>query len=281
MATIKVLSAIRFDSIAKYRDMLIKEHDFEVKWVPSIEQLKTRMAEKENYTDVLVIDNTLGDVHGLIEEVRSQRPSLLIILVDEDADFALPGRADEISTQPFKDNELVKLVKRVYEDRRLVTMRADALPPVREFAKKIMKAQRGPAKIQAAVDAIFELGLDYVAFFQVTMSTDPPLVSVVAQAGDDKTKRIAPQKQNYNDSLIGIVAQDGKTRIVRKEDTPNHPFVSRGKYGLGVAVPVGTTIRFGVFLACQESPEMNEQRLMMVELVSAQLASAMARDARS
>ncbi|MCI0711617.1 MAG: hypothetical protein L0154_15790 [Chloroflexi bacterium] len=281
MAKIKVLGAIRFEAITKYREMLIKEDDFDVKWVPGIEQLNNHMTDKENRTDVLVIDNTLGDVHSLIEELRQQYPSLLIILVDEDADFALPGRADEISTQPFKDNELVKLVKRVYEDRRLVTMRADALPPVREFAKKIMKAQRGPAKIQAAVDAIYELGVDYVAFFSVTMSTDPPLVSVVAQAGDEKTMRIAPQKQDYNDSLIGTVAQDGKTRIVRKDDEPNHPFVSRGKYGLGVAVPVGTTIRFGVFLACQESSDINEQRLMMLELVSAQLASAMAREARS
>lgn len=280
MPDIEVLAAIRFDAISRYRDALIKEPDFEVRWVPDLDQLQLQLGNKEKRTDVLVVDNSLGDIHDLIDELRQHYPRLLIILVDEEADFALPGRADEISTQPFKENELVKLIKRVYEDRRLVTMRADALPPVRQFAKKIMKAQRGPAKIQAAVNAIQELGFDYVAFYSIT-PTDPPMISLTAQAGDEQSTRLAPQKQAYDDSLVGWVAQNGETRIVHKEDELNHPFVSRGKYSTGVCVGVGTTIRFGAFIACNETDEVNKQDVLMLELVSAQLASALAREARS
>jgi hypothetical protein len=47
-------------------------------------------------------------------------------------------------------------------------------------------------------------------------------------------------------------------------------------------VPVGTTMRFGVILACREQPDaITQQNVMMLEVVSAQLASALARQARS
>lgn len=280
MPKIKVLAAIRFEAIASYREALIKEPEFDITWVPNIEQLNQALTDKEKAQDVLVIDNTLGDVYSLIDQLRRKYPSLLIIQVDEDADFALPGKADEISTQPLKDSELVKLIKRVYEDRRLATLRADAMPPVRQFAKKIMKAQRGPAKIQAAVEAIKELGFDYVAYY-AAQQTEPPTISLAAQAGDEKLKRVAPQKQDYESSLVGTVTRSGETRIVSEEDEINHPFISRGPFKSGVAVAVGTTIRFGVVLACNEGEDINSQNVMMLELVSAQLASALAREARS
>jgi hypothetical protein len=279
MLKIHILAAIRFEALAKYREYMIKEEEFEIIWVPTIENLQETLADQKRRIEVLVVDNALGDVHDLIDDLRRKYPRLLIILVDEDADFALPGRADEISTNPFQNDQLIRLIKRVYEDRRLVTLRADALPPVREFAKKLMKAQKGPAKIQAAVDTIFELGFDYVGYY-VVQTTDPPGVSLTSQAGDEKVKRIAPQKLDYNESVVGLVAQDGQSRIIGKDDTPNHPFVARGKYGKGVCVAVGTTIRFGVIIACKEVPEMDEQSTLMMELVSAQLSSALAREAR-
>lgn len=280
MQKIKVLAAIRFAAIAKYREALIKQPEFEVAWVPSIEQLNETLNDKDKKMDVLVLDSSLGDVYDLIDDLRGKYPSLLIIQVDEEADFAMPGRADEISTEPFKDNELIKLIKRVYEDRRLVTLRADAMPPVRQFAKAIMKAQKGPAKMQTAVDAIKELGFDYVAFYSV-QQTDPPIISLTAQAGEEAIKRVAPQKQDYSTSLIGTIAQNGQTRIVGKDDEPNHPFISRGQFGAGVCVAVGTTIRFGVVIACNTDEYINPQNVMMLELVSAQLSSALARDARN
>lgn len=279
MAKIKVLGAIRFEAMAKYREFLIKETEFEMTWAPSFDSLTQTLADKAKRIDVLVVDQTLGDVHTLIDELRKSYPQLLIILVDEEADFAMPGRADEISTEPFKDDQLIKLVKRVFEDRRLVTLKSDALPPVRQFAKKIMNAQKGPAKVQAAVEAIQELGFDYVAFYTV-QGTEEKTMSVSAQAGDAQVTRIAPQKQDYNTSLVGWVAQNGQTRIVKKEDELNHPFVARGKFGRGVCVAVGSTIRFGVLMACQEKEDLNEQSALMLELISAQLASALAREAR-
>lgn len=280
MAKIKVLGAIRFEEMAKFRENLIKEEEFEMTWVPSFDSLTQTLDDKAKRIDVLVVDQLLGDVHSLIDNLRKSYPQLLVILVDEDADFAMPGRADEISTEPFKDDQLIKLIKRVFEDRRLVTLKSDALPPVRQFAKQIMGAQKGPAKVQAAVEAIQELGFDYVAFYTV-QTTEPPEMRVSAQAGDEKVTRVAPQTQDYNTSLVGWVSQNGQTRIVKKEDELNHPFISRGKFGRGVCVAVGSTIRFGVLMACQKNEELNEQSALMLELISAQLASALAREARN
>jgi hypothetical protein len=280
MTTIKVIAAIRFEAINEYREAMTKAKEFDISWVPSIDHMNQKLDESDKQFEVVVVDSSLGDVYDLIDDLRSKHPHLLIIQVDEEADFALPGRADEISTNPLEDDQLVKLIKRVYEDRRLATLRADALPPVRQFAKRIMKAERGPAKIQAAVDTIRELGFDYVAYYSF-QNIDPPMISLATQAGDEKLKRVAPQKRDYDTSLVGKVAQDGETRIVSKDDDPNHPFVSRGQFGSGVAVAVGTTIRFGVLFACNRDPEINSQYVMMLELISAQLSSALAREARS
>jgi hypothetical protein len=279
MQTIKVVAAIRQEAIPKYREAIETEPKFETTWVNSYDALRQALTDSEKRGDVLVVDATLGDAHDLIEELRQRYTKMLIILVDEDADFALPGRADEISTAPFKDNELIKLMKRVYEDRRLVTLRADALPPVRIFAKKIMNAQKAPAKIQAAVETIQEIGFDYVAFYSLQM-TDPPMISLTHQVGgDEQLRRLSPQKQDYNDSLVGVVAQTGQTRVVGKDDTPNHPFISRGKFTTGVCAAVGSTIRFGVILAGINDLD-NKEKVLMLELVASQLGSALAREAR-
>ncbi|NDJ76289.1 MAG: GAF domain-containing protein [Chloroflexi bacterium] len=239
------------------------------------------LADSKKRTDVFVVDNSLGDVYELVSELRQTYPRLLILMVDEEADFGMPGHADEVSVEPFKDDDLLKRIKRLTEERSLQTLRADALPPVRQFAKSLRRAGPGQSRQQAAVEAIKELGYDYVAFYSV-MPTTPPELSMNAQVGPHAVTAIAPQKQDYQASLVGWVAQNGQSRIVGPDDEPNHPFVKQGRFGAGACVPVGTTLRFGVLLACREQPNaITEQNVLMLELVSAQLASAMAKQARS
>jgi GAF domain-containing protein len=227
------------------------------------------------------VDHGLGGVFEFIRELRNAYPRLLILLVDEEADFGTPGYADEVSVEPFHNDDLLRRIKRLTEERMVETLRADALPPVRAFAKALRRAGPGPAKQQAAVEAILELGYDFVAFYNLTPTT-PPELTLGAQVGAQAVMAMAPQKQDYDGSLVGWVAQNGQSRVVGPNDDPNHPFVKQGRFGAGACIPVGTTLRFGVILACRDQPDaISQQNVLMLELVSAQLASALAKQARS
>ncbi|NJL92870.1 MAG: hypothetical protein HC915_03665 [Anaerolineae bacterium] len=279
----KILAAIQLPSIARYREGLRKEPTFEVNLVTSLDKARDTLDDPAQQIDVFVVDSGLGEVHEIIREVRQSYPRLIILLVDENADFAMPGRADDVSTTPFEDNDLVNRIKRLNESRRLQTLRADALPPVRQFAKSILKATStgSVSKQQAAVEAVKELGYDYVAFYKV-LPGDPPDVSLLAQVGADDAKREAPKKPALNDSMVGWVVQNGKSRTITPTEEINHPLVKSGRFKIGVGVPVGTNLRFGVLIACKEAEaSISQENVMMLELISAQLASALAKDARS
>ena len=209
------------------------------------------LADSQKPTSVFVIDSGLGDVYELVKRLRQSYPRLLIVLVDGGADFSLPGQADEVSVDPFEDGDLIRRIKRLAEERSLETLRADALPPVRAFAKSLRRARPGQAKQQAAVEAIQELGYDYVAFYNL-IPTDPPSLRLGAQIGPDALTASAPQQQDVHTSLVGWVTQNGQSRIVAPHDEPNHPFIHQGRFQAGVCVPVGTTMRFGAILACRQ-----------------------------
>ncbi len=277
---ISVLVAVRLASSVRYRENLSQDPMFKLTIVSNIKDVEETLADKTKSFDVLVVDVELGEIHDLTTALRQKHPRLLIIEVDEEADFSLPGQADDISNNPFENDELLKKIKRLVEDRRLETLRADSLPSVRTFAKALMRAKGGPAKTQAAVTAIQELGYDYVAFFKVT-PTDPPVVSAAAQAGSRAVTSSAPTKLPYDNSVVGQVAQDGQSYIVGPDSTPNHPFIARGRFGAGVCVPVGNNMRFGVVFAAKDVPgSISQENVLMLELISAQLASALAREAR-
>jgi len=278
---IHVLAAVRLSTIAQYRENLSKDSQLKVTLVTSEAEAREKLADSQTRTDVFVVDNGLGGVFELIKELRQTYPRLLILLVDEDADFGMPGHADEVSVEPFEHDDLLKRIKRLSEERSLQTLRADALPPVRSFAKSLRRAGAGQSKQQAAVEAIKELGYDYVAFYSV-LPTTPPELALGAQVGPNSLTSMAPQKQDYEHSLVGWVCQNGQSRIVGPDDEPNHPFIKQQRFGAGVCVPVGTTLRFGVIFACREQTNaITQQNVMMLELVSAQLASALAKQSRS
>jgi hypothetical protein len=275
-----VLAAVRLPSVARFRENLTKDAKLKASVVTSEQAAREVLADPEKRTDVFVVDNGLGNVYDLIKELRMTYPRLLILMVDEDADFGMPGRADDVSTEPFKDDDLIKKIKRLAEERRLETLRADALPPVRNFAKSLRKAGKGLGKQQAAVEAVRELGYDYVAFYAIA-PTDPPSLSLAAQVGPNAITSQVPVRSDYG-GLLGWVAQNGQSRIVGPTDTPNHTLIEKGKYAAAVCVPVGTTMRFGVVLACREQAgTITQQNVLMLELVTAQLASALAKEQRT
>ncbi len=220
-STILVLAAVRIASVARYREALSKDIKLKPTVVTSEQSARDLLADADKRTDVFVIDNGLGNAYELIKDLRQNYPRLFIVLVDEDADFGMPGRADEVSTDPFANDDLVKKIKRLVQERRLETLHADALPPVRSFAKALRKAGKGLSKQQAAVEAVKELGYDYVSFYSVA-PTEPPSLSLGAQVGPNAIMSMIPMRTDYN-GLLGWVVQNGQSRIVgtgRYADAP-------------------------------------------------------------
>ena len=279
LPTIDVLVAVKSESVSRFRDGLIKDAQLHVEFVSSVQDVIDYLGDDSNETDVLVIENALGNVYELIKDLRQRYPQLLLILVDEDADFGMPGRADDVTTDPFNNDDLLKKIKRGSEERRLETLRADALPPVRNFAKTLRKATKGSGKQQAAVSAVKELGYDYVAFFSIS-PTEPPSLSLGAQIGPSNITSMMPPRVDYN-NVLGNVAQNGRTKIIAAGDSPSHFLIEKGKFGAAVCAPVGSTLRFGVMFACKEQAgSIKTDSPLMIELICAQLAAALAKDLR-
>jgi hypothetical protein len=279
LPTIDVLIAIKQEAVNRYRDGLAKDMQLHLAFQHSLQGILDYLGDDSNEVDVLVIDNALGNVYDLIKDLRQRYPMLLLILIDEEADFGMPGRADDVTTEPFVGDDLLKKIKRGSEERRLETLRADALPPVRNFAKALRKATKGTGKQQAAVSAVKELGYDYVAFFSLS-PTDPPSLSLGAQIGPSNITGIMPPRADYN-NVLGWVAQSGRTQLVVQGDPHTHFLIEKGKFGAAVCAPVGSNLRLGVMLACKEQPgSIKQDAALMIELICAQLAAALAKDLR-
>lgn len=281
MAKLSVLVAAGRDHIDRYRQYLKPHEDIRVVAVTSPEHVHEILASSDFSFDVMVADVSLGEVPDLLKTVQSKYHALLTILVDEGADFAMPGRAHDVSIDPFNKDDLLKRIKRLAEERRLETLRADALPPVRTFARQIRKAAPGESKREAAVAAVQQLGFDYAGFFSVDW-TEPAQLTAVAQVGPSAITRNIPVTQPVDDSqLLGWVARTGESTIIGPDDTPTHPLVADGTFASAAAVPVGINLRFGVVVACRQQPNaISGQDVMMLELVAAQLAAALATETR-
>ncbi|HRE46205.1 MAG TPA: hypothetical protein PLD47_00635 [Aggregatilineales bacterium] len=278
---IHILATVRLPSLVKFRETLAKEPKFRTTIVTSAEAARTALADREKALDVFVVDNNIPntDVYEWIKQLRSTHPRLLILLVDEEADFGTPGRADDVTTTPFKDDELIKKIKRMAEERSLATLRADSLPPIRDFAKALRKANKSVGKQQAAVSAVRDMGYDYVVFYTITPG-DPPALSLAAQEGDQQISSMMPIRTDY-ENILGSVVRSGQPKIINTGDSPSHFLIDRGRFGAAVAIPVGTTLRFGVLIAFRpEAGSIKQESIVMLELICAQLASALAKEQR-
>jgi DNA-binding response OmpR family regulator len=278
MPGIDVLVAVLREDASRYHRSLSTNKDFRLQIVSDKRDALNILDNKDDHVDVVVLDNRLGGVYDFVSEVRHSYPRLFIVLVDEEADFAMPGQADEISTAPFENDDLVKRITRLMSDRQLETLRADSMPAVRDFAKRLRKATGETGKQQAAVGACMDMDYQYVAFYHLERET-PVQLGLRAQEGPNTIQSVAP-KQATDDDLMGWVAKNDQSRIAGPTDDLTHPLVQRGRLGAVACVPVHASgNRYGVLVACREIPNsITQENVLMLELVSAQLGAAVAQE---
>lgn len=278
MESVNVLIAIPDDKTDRYHQNLSTIPGWELAIVSSIDDARGVLSDLDQHTDVLVVDNALADTFDLIGELRTTYPRLLIITVDEEADFGLPGMADDISTEPFGNNDLAKRINRLMTARRTETLRSDSLPAVREFAKALRTASSAGGKQQAAVETALDMGYDYVAYYHLE-TADPPGLSLKAQAGPNPITSVAPKEANADD-LMTWVARSKQSRIANYGDEMNHPLVAKGRLGAGACIPVTFDSKlYGVLVACRDKPNsITQENVMMLELVGSQLAAAILKE---
>ena len=278
MSAIDVLVAVLRDDASRYHKGLSANKDFRVKIVSDKRDALNIIENKDDHVDIVVLDNRLGGVHDFVSDVRHSYPRLFIVLIDEEADFAMPGQADEISTTPFENNDLAKRITRLMSDRQLETLRADSMPAVRDFAKRLRKATGETGKQQAAVAACMDMDYQYVAFYYLE-NPSPVQLRLGAQEGPNAIQSVAPQQAN-DDDLMGWVAQNNQSRIAGPGDDLTHPLVQRGRLGSVACVPVHASgNRYGVLVACRDMPDsITQENVLMLELVSAQLGAAVAQE---
>jgi hypothetical protein len=278
MSNIDVLVAVRREDASRYYKNLSAYQDFRLQIVSDIGDAFNILADRDQHIDVLILDNNLGNIFEFINELRLSYPRLLIVLVDEDADFGMPGQADEISTEPFVNDDLIRRITRLMSDRQLETLRADSLPAVRQFAKELRKASGELGKQQTTVAACKNLGYDYVAFYRQEPG-NPSQVTLRAQDGPAPIQAIVP-KNAAPDDLMTWVNQNGQSRIAGPQDSPNHPLVAKGRLGAVACVPVAFSgIHYGVLVACREQPaSITQENVLMLELITAQLGAAISKE---
>lgn len=273
-----ILVTVRREHASRFYKSLAVYKDMHTELVTEVRDAVDMLADRDKHIDVFVIDNNLDGVYDLVNDLRHTYPRLLIVLVDEEADFGMPGLADDITTAPFDNDDLKKRILRLMSDRRQETLRADSLPAVRTFAKALQKASGLGGKEQAAAEASKDLGYDYVAYYRLSVP-DPIKLALTAQVGANAIKAVAP-KEAQPDDLMMWVFQSGQSRIVSPSDQPNHLLVARGRLGAAACVPATFSgKKYGVLVAAREMPNsINQENVMMLELVSAQLAAAVSKE---
>ncbi|MCU0497048.1 MAG: GAF domain-containing protein [Anaerolineae bacterium] len=281
MIRVSMLLAIKPDDASRFYQNLVNQEGFTLNIVHTIADTRAVLADRNQHADVLVIDNNLDEtVFALVSELRHSYPRLLIVLVDEEADFGMPGQADDLSTDPFKNDDLVRRITRLMSERRMETLRSDSLPAVRNFAKKLRTATGMIGKQQVAVESCFEMGYDYVAYYHKDAET-PLRLTLRAQMGPNAIQAVAP-KEATADDLMSWVQLNGQSRIAGPEDRPNHPLVARGRLGAIGCVPVMFNgVTYGVMSACRERPgSITQENVLMLELISSQLAAALSKESK-
>ncbi len=278
MSKPEILLAVPREHAQRFFKPLSSTGDLRIELVSDLRDAMDILADRNRHVDAFVMDNRMGDTHSVVADLRQTYPRLLIVLVDEEADFGMPGQADDISTDPFNNDDLRKRIMRLVSDRQTETLRADSLPAVRNFAKALNKASGMGGKEQAAVEACKAMDYDYVAYYRLSGS-DPLSMTLAAQAGPNAILAVAPKQANSED-LMGWVMQTSQSRIAAPEDSPNHPLVARGRLGAVACVPVAfSSKKFGVLVACRERPNsITQENVLMLELVGAQLAAAVSKE---
>lgn len=278
--TIHVLVMTHEQCAARYHEHFAWEGQMVLSVVTSDAAARERLDDPNVRTDILVADcalNNAADVYRLVNTLREQHPHLLILLVDEEADFAMPGHADEVTVAPFEDGDLIKRIKRLAEERRLETLRTDVMPQVRAFARALRRTKTVRARQEAAVEAVLSMDYDYGAVYQAD-EFDPGRLTLAVQDGPQHALDAAPRELTDPDALPVWVSRNGQSRVFQAGDGSGHPFADEGWFARGACVPIGSTFRFGVLVAARVQPQaIGQHQLFMLELIGAQLANALTR----
>jgi CheY-like chemotaxis protein len=228
MAHADILVTVRPKHAARYQQQLAAYPELRVRIARSLDQALDMLADHAHPVDLLVLDNSMSGVFELVADLRQTYRRLLIVLVDEDADFAMPGQADDISTDPFSDGDLARRITRLITDRHLETLRADSM-----------------------------------------YSLEPVELTLQAQAG-------APPLKATSNGIVAWVAKTGQSRIAT---APSGGSLSAGQLSAVACTPIGMTDRYGVLVVCRTAPNtITQQQLPMLEMLSAQLAAALAKE---
>jgi hypothetical protein len=268
MAHADILVTVRSKNAARYQQHLAAYPELRIRIARSLDQALDVLADRSHPVDLLVLDNSMSGVFELVADLRQTYPRLMIVLVDEDADFAMPGQADDISTDPFSDGDLARRISRLIADRHLETLRADSMSPLRDFAKKLRKAVGEREKLDAAISACRDLGCEYVAIYRLG-SLEPLELTLQAQAG-------APPLKATSNGIVAWVAKTGQSRIAT---APPNGMAPSGNLSAVACTSIGMTDRYGVLVVCRTAPHtITPQQLPMLEMLSAQLAAALAKE---
>lgn len=276
--TIHVLVMTHEQYAARYHEHFAREGQVALTLVTNGAAVRERLDDPNTQTDILVADcalNSAMDVYRLVNGLREQHPHLLIVLVDEEADFAMPGHADEVTVTPFEEGDLIKRIKRLAEERRLETLRTDVMPQVRAFARALRRTKTVQARQEAAVEAVLSMAYDYGAVYQAD-EFDPGRLTLAVQKGPQAALDAAPREVTDPDALVVWVSRNGRSHVFQAGDGSGHPFTTEGWFKEGACVPVGSTFRFGVLVAARVEPQrIGQHQLFMLELIGAQLANAL------
>lgn len=268
-----LLVAVRREHASRYYTGLTSAGDYAIDIVSDGVSVLERLADQKRAFDVLVLDHGLQGAHELLLTLRRDHNSLLVILVDEEADFVVPGYADDISTEPFTENDLIRRIDRLMADRRLETISVSVPPIVRSFAKQLRKATGETGKHRAALSVCRELGFDYCAFYRP--GENDRFGVLIAQDGPELLLANAPQHSTTGD-IVTAVLHNAETQSITAETPDLHPLLKDGSLTELVCAPVGSGARYGVIVAGIAQPgALGSEQIMMLDLICAQLAAVL------
>jgi hypothetical protein len=280
MSEITILVAATEDRIDRYRQNLIAETDLRVKTVCAPQETLDLLHEDKTI-DIFILDSEFhSEVHYFMGNVRQKFPRLLMIYVDEGADFGTRGHADDISTDPFQNSELVHKIKYLVSERRTETIQASSVPAIRDIYRRMRSATGAEGKRREATRACLDLGFEYAAFYRLE-GESPVNLTLQTQEGIQGLKAVAPRNADPDD-LMAWVAEHNETKIAKQADTINYRLVAKGRLGAAICTPVFFEhSHYGVLIACSERPDgISQDNIMLTELIAAQLASALSTESQ-
>ena len=217
-----LLAVVHTDSAERFHAELDSFAEFEVVLSTDKNDAVAIMGEDNRRLDVIVVDEQLGDSNNFINYIRHKYPRVIIILVDEEADFGFPGQADDISVDPFSNDDLLNRIRKLLSDRRMETHRSDSLPAVRSIAKQLNKATSNSDLYRVATDALVDQGYDYAAYYGLE-ADDPVHLTLRTQTGPTPSNPLRPKKLQATTSWAGSPATD-KAASPRQTIHPTIPW---------------------------------------------------------